>query len=85
MKKILGILIVILIFQIGFGQDYQSEFQKYCETNDTINQLKVLIKWKDENPKDADLFTSFFNYHFMKSRKEVLALSTDEPKGQGLV
>lgn len=85
MKKILGTLIAILISQIGFSQDYQSEFQKYCQTNDTINQLKVLTEWNSANPKDAELYTSYFNYHFMKSRQEVIALTNDEPNGEGLV
>jgi len=85
MKRILGTLIAILISQIGFSQDYQSEFQKYCQTNDTINQLKILKKWQSENAKDAELFTSYFNYHFMKSRQEVLALTTDQPNGESLV
>jgi tetratricopeptide (TPR) repeat protein len=85
MKKILGTLIAILISQIGFSQDYQSEFQKYCQTNDTINQLKVLNKWQSEKPNDAELYTNYFNYHFMKSRQEVLAMSTDEPNGESLV
>ena len=85
MKRILETLIAILISQIGFSQDYQSEFQKYCQTNDTINQLKVLREWKSANPKDAELFTSYFNYYFMKSKQEVLALSTDEPNGEAFV
>ncbi|WP_152286656.1 tetratricopeptide repeat protein [Flavicella marina] len=85
MRRILGTLIAILISQIGFSQDYQSEFQKYCQTNDTVNQLKVLTKWKSERPKDAELYTSYFNYHFMKSRKEILTTSTNETKGEGLV
>ncbi len=85
MERILGTLIAILISQIGFSQDYQSEFQKYCQTNDTINQLKVLVEWKNSNPKDAELYTSFFNYHFMKSKQEVLAMSTDEPNGESFV
>ncbi len=85
MKRILGTLIAILISQIGFSQDFQSEFQKYCQTNDTINQLNVLTEWNSANPKDAELFTSYFNYYFMKSRQEVLTLSTDEPNGEGLV
>ena len=85
MRRILGTLIAILISQIGFSQDYQSEFQKYCQTNDTINQLKVLTKWKSENPNDAELYTSYFNYHFMKSRQEILVMSTNEPNGENLV
>lgn len=85
MIRIFGTLIVILISQIGFSQDYQSEFQKYCETNDTINQLKTLKKWESDNPKDAELFTSYFNYHFMKSRQEILALTKDQPNGESFV
>ncbi|GAA3624381.1 tetratricopeptide repeat protein [Flavivirga jejuensis] len=85
MKRILGTFIAILISQIGFSQGYQSEFQKYCQTNDTINQLKTLKKWQSENAKDAELLTSYFNYHFMKSRQEVLALTNDQPNGESLV
>ncbi|WP_053990027.1 tetratricopeptide repeat protein [Mangrovimonas sp. TPBH4] len=85
MTKLLATLTTILISVIGFSQNYQSEFIKSCETNDTINQLKILKKWQAENPKDAELYTSFFNYHFMKSREEVLSLSTDQPNGESLV
>lgn len=85
MRKILGTLIAILISQLGISQDYQSEFQKLCQTNDTINQLKILTEWKSANPNDAELFTSYFNYHFMKSRHEVLAPTPDEPNGESLV
>jgi tetratricopeptide (TPR) repeat protein len=75
MKKTLLVLLLILISQHGWSQDYKSEFLKYCETNDTINQLKVLEKWEAENPTDAELFTSYFNYHFMKAKKEILSMS----------
>ncbi|WP_026775767.1 tetratricopeptide repeat protein [Polaribacter sp. Hel_I_88] len=85
MNRILGTLIAILISQIGSSQDYQSEFQKYCQTNDTINQLKVLNEWNSANPKDAELYTSYFNYHFLKSKQEILAMSTDQPNGESLV
>ncbi len=85
MRRMLGTLIAVLITQIGFSQDYQSDFQKYCQTNDTINQLKVLTEWNSANPKDAELYTSYFNYHFMKSKQEVLAMSSNEPNEESLV
>ena len=85
MRKILGTFTAILISQIGFCQDFQSEFKKFFQANDTINQLKVLKEWKSASPQDAELFTSFFNYHFMRSRKEVLALTTEQPNGEMLV
>ncbi len=82
MRKIIGTVIVVLMSQIGFGQDYQSEFLKYCETKDTINQLKVLKEWQSQNPKDAELFTSYFNYHFSKSKKVFVSLTTSPPSGE---
>jgi tetratricopeptide (TPR) repeat protein len=85
MKRTLATFITTLFFQIGFGQDYQSEFQKYCQANDTINQLRVLIKWENSDPNDPELFTSYFNYYFLKSRKEVITLTTEEPNGEGFV
>ncbi|UOB18931.1 tetratricopeptide repeat protein [Abyssalbus ytuae] len=84
MRKTLKTFIAILISQVGFSQDYQSEFLKYCQTNDTINQLKILTEWKKANPKDAELYTSFFNYYFAKSRREIVQLTSTPPNGEGL-
>ena len=85
MKKIITLFFTILLSQIIYSQDYQIEFQTHCETQDTINQLKVLKKWQSERPKDPELFVSFFNYHFMKSRKEVLSLTGQNNSQDGLV
>lgn len=85
MKKIIGIFIAILSSQIVFSQNYQSEFQKYFQKNDTINQLKVLKEWQSAKPKDAELFTSYFNYYFVKSKQEVLALTTNKPNSESFV
>lgn len=85
MKKIVGIVIAILVSPLGFSQDYQSEFEKYFQINDTISQLKVLTEWNAVNPNDPELYTSYFNYHFSKSKREILALTAEEPFGEGLV
>ena len=43
-------------------------------------------KWQYcKTQKMLELITSYFNYHFMKSRQEVLALTNDEPNGESLV
>jgi tetratricopeptide (TPR) repeat protein len=84
MNKILTSL-VILYPLILFGQDYRSEFQSYCQTEDTVKQLEVLQKWEIDNPEDAELYTSYFNYYFSRSRREVVTLSTEEPNGQSFV
>jgi tetratricopeptide (TPR) repeat protein len=83
MKKIIGILITGFIFNFGIAQNFQNDFQKYVQTNDTVNQLKVLTDWGKSNPKDPELYTSYFNYHFLKSRQEMISLSTEEPEGEG--
>ena len=83
--KIYCLLALILLSNLAFGQDYRTEFLEFCESGDTLNQIKVLKRWEKESPNDSELFTSYFNYHFMKSRKEVVTLTTDEPQGKKLV
>lgn len=78
-------LILILICQLGFGQNFQSEFQKYLQENDTINQLRVLTEWEKSEPKNAELFTSYFNYYVKKSRKEAISISTEQPNGESFL
>ena len=83
MKKTIGLLITGFIFNFGIAQNYKDDFQKYAQANDTINQLKVLTEWEKSNPKDPELYTSYFNYHFLKSRQEMIALTTEKPEGEG--
>lgn len=85
MKKIITVFLTIFLAQITYSQDYQTEFLKYCQPQDTIKQLEVLHKWETSNPKDPALFIAYLNYHFLKSRNQVLALTTGEPKGKGFV
>lgn len=79
MKKILGLLLTGFIFNFVIAQDYQGDFQKYFQENDTVNQFKTLTEWEKSNPKDPELFTSFFNYYFNKSRDEILVVSAGDP------
>lgn len=84
MKQILNLFVVILFTTTAFGQDYKANFDKYYQEGDTTKQLEVLKKWESEDPKNPELFTSYFNYYFLKSRKEALSMSTEEPKGKSL-
>ena len=79
MKKLLGLILTGFIFSFAVAQDYQSDFQKYFQENDTINQLKTLNEWEKSNPNDAELFTSYFNYYFNKSRDEIIVVAAGEP------
>jgi len=53
--------------------------------NDTINQLKVLKEWEKSNPKDAELFTSYFNYFVQKAKNSFISISTEQPNGESFV
>ena len=79
MKKILGLILTGFIFNFVVAQDFQNDFQKYFQENDTTNQLKTLTEWEKSNPNDAELFTSYFNYYFNKSKDEILVVSAGEP------
>lgn len=75
-KLILGL---IILTNFCFGQDYQADFNQSFQNNDTIEQLETLQKWENANPKDAELFTSYFNYYFNKCRNEILLVSAGDP------
>ncbi len=79
MKINIVFFLFLLYTPFFYGQNYKSDFEKYARSADTVNQLKVLKEWESVNPTDAELFTSYFNYYFLKSKKEMLALRSDEP------
>jgi len=83
MKHIFNLLIVAFTATIAYGQDYKTNFDKYCQEGDTSKQIEILKKWESEDPNNPELFTSYFNYYFLKSRQEALAISTQEPTGDG--
>lgn len=67
-----------------FGQDYEKEFNQSFQAGDTTKQIEVLTKWEAEDPKNPELFTSYFNYYFLKSRQEFISMSTRQPNGESL-
>ena len=79
------IFVMILALSNAYGQNYQVDFQKYCQANDTTKQWEILTKWEKSNPDDPELFTSYFNYYILKSRNEVLSLTVEEPDGESLI
>lgn len=78
------IVLFIMFYQISFGQDFKTDFQKFVSSKDTINQKLTLEKWEMANSNDPELYTSYFNYYFLKARQEVIALTTSEPDRNGI-
>lgn len=84
MKNILSILAFSILATCCFGQDYKSQFDQLCEEGDTIRQIDLLTKWESEDPENPELYTSYFNYYFLKSRQEFISASVNQPKGESL-
>jgi tetratricopeptide (TPR) repeat protein len=84
MKKTLSILAFSILTNLCFGQGYKTQFDQLCQEGDTIKQIELLTKWESEDPKNPELFTSYFNYYFLKSRQEFVSMSTNQPKGESL-
>lgn len=84
MKKYFVLFVFLFAQSLIFAQNFQDDFKKYFDKNDTINQLKTLTKWEKSDPKDPELFTSYFNYYVINAKKEVLSLTTTQPEGESL-
>ena len=84
-KKLFCFLAGLVLANICFGQDFQKEFNKYFDVKDTLKQTEILVQWEKSNPKDPELFTSYFNYFFQKAKQELISLTTEKPKGENFV
>jgi tetratricopeptide (TPR) repeat protein len=85
MKTTLNILAFLIMTNFCFGQDYKSQFDQLFQDGDTTKQIELLTKWESEDPKNPELFTSYFNYYFLKSRQELVSLSTKQTKGESFL
>ncbi len=78
LQNIFLIVFSLFVTQLSFAQNYKSDFEKLLKENDTINQLKLLKNWEKVEPENAELFTSYFNYYLLKSRKEKISLTSQK-------
>ncbi|MCK9626610.1 MAG: hypothetical protein M0R23_09170 [Bacteroidales bacterium] len=83
MKSLLVLFLLILISINTIAQDYYSDFKSVLNSGDTVKQLEILQNWENVSPSDPELYTCYFNYYFLKSKDEIIALSTKKLQGQG--
>jgi len=84
MKKLLFLLLLLLGRTTILSQDFKAEFDEFFELGDTTSQIELLKKWEAINPIDPELFTSYFNYYFIKARQEILSMTTNQPEEESL-
>ena len=77
----------MFLFAIGYpvaAQDFVGQFKQLFDKQDFAAQEKLLKKWEAAKPDDPELYVSYFNYYFRKSRRETLGLTPVPPKGESL-
>ena len=84
MRHVILLFLLLVASTTIIGQDRRDEFVKHLQAGDTTAQLALLNKWEQEDPKNAELFTCYFNYYVAKSKEEVLSLTQDQPEGESL-
>lgn len=85
MKKYAVLFAFLWMQSFVIAQNFQDDFKKYFDAKDTINQLKTLKKWEKAEPKNPELFTSYFNFYALSAKKEILSITKNQPKGESLV
>lgn len=81
--KLRIILALIFVTNLTFSQNYFEKFKKFSAEKDTIQQLKILKEWESKNANDPELYTSYFNYYFSKSKTEVISISKNSNGKEG--
>ncbi|WP_396212567.1 tetratricopeptide repeat protein [Flavobacterium sp.] len=81
--KLRIILILTLIANFGFAQNFHEKFKKSTEEKDTIQQLKILKEWESKNSNDPELYTSYFNYYFAKSKTDLISIDKNSNGKEG--
>jgi hypothetical protein len=82
--KIKAFVFLLILFPGSWcsGQGFQEQFNQYFLDKDTANQRIVLEKWEKAEPDNPELLTSYFNYYFVKSKKEEVVNFTEKPENE---
>lgn len=84
-KSVLPLLFLFFVLiQTASAQDFQTRFDKLFEEEDFAKMGKLLPSWEKSNPDDPELYVSYFNYYFRKSRSEILSF-TNKPESKNSV
>lgn len=84
MRNKLILLFVLFFSQAVLAQNYHEQFIELNKDKDVEGQVELLAEWEKSNPDDPELFTSYFNYFYSQSQKEILTLGTESSGGLSL-
>jgi tetratricopeptide (TPR) repeat protein len=83
-RALIALICSLLLAGFANAQTYRERFVKLLNANDAKGQLELLKSWEKELPNDPELYVSFFNYYFLKSRQETVTLTTSRPQGESI-
>ena len=70
-RQILFLISIFFISLNSFSQGFEKTFQYLVDADDTAGQNSMLREWEFSEPRNPELYTSYFNYYLRKSRKEI--------------
>lgn len=83
MKKA-AYLALLFLSITAYSQDSYKNFQDALKAKDTTKQLQILTQWEKSNNNDPELYTSYYNYFFSKSRQEVVSINKENKGTESL-
>lgn len=83
-KRLAIILSLMLLLNIANGQKLKKQFNELAYQNDTVGMRQVLEKWEEEESSDPELYIAYFNYYYLMSTQEVIALGQN-PNGNNAI
>jgi len=77
MKRYIWIVVFLFIasLQTIYGQDFRTQFKVLFDKKDIAGQEKLLQSWEKVSSDDPELYVSYFNFYFNKSRNETISLT----------
>ncbi|MEM6347141.1 MAG: tetratricopeptide repeat protein [Bacteroidota bacterium] len=81
MRTAFVFMLLIIAAFTAWAQDFKTDFVKSFNAKDTSAQREILEKWEAEDANDPELYTSYFNYYFGKSKQSMLILE-NTPQGE---
>ncbi len=75
---------LIIVVMTAWAQDFQADFVKSFNAKDTTAQIEILEKWQAADANDPELYVSYFNYYFVRSKQEMIMLEASPTGEQSL-
>jgi tetratricopeptide (TPR) repeat protein len=72
------ILALLLIFSAGaFGQNFKAQYDGIKEGGDSLLQVSLLQEWEKAEPRNADMYIAFFNFHIKEGQNEFISIDPE--------